>query len=221
MRAVAPGLAAPACTADPDRWFDRRRRTAALAACLGCPVRPGCAREALRTGAPWGMWAGVWIDGHPEQAVPHLRAIAADWPPRPRSIPRSAAPIAARPVRAPLPHRRPIARASIAALVAARSSGHCEVMTDGCTLGAQRELSRVVGRTVRAATSAAEVYAACGACAQALDSSPAVVHRGGYLLEPGTAAAGAPFHWRGTHWVLLGTAGDLLDAGELASVRSA
>ena len=60
---VSPAVAAESmnelpCQQDPDRWFDRADRTHALAACLACPVRSWCARQALRDRASWGMWAG-------------------------------------------------------------------------------------------------------------------------------------------------------------------
>ena len=219
---TAPSSAAAlACTVQPDRWFDRSDRTAALEACLRCPARRGCAREALRANATWGMWAGIWIDGALEPAARYLRAIAADWPPRPRpaaGVP-SAAPIMEDP--APLPRRRPIKRRSVAVVVAARASGHCEVMASGCQLTASRHLSRIAGRAAVDATSSAEVYCACGSCADAITSSTGLMQRCGYALELASAAPRVPFLWRGARWVLLGTGGELVEASERVAIRSA
>src|SRR5262245_43333428 len=64
------------CQADPERWFDRHHHADALAACRICPARVGCAHEALECHASWGLWAGVWIDGRHEDAMPHLHAVA-------------------------------------------------------------------------------------------------------------------------------------------------
>jgi hypothetical protein len=221
MTTSTAGATALACMVDPDRWFDRGHRTAALAACLRCPARRECAREALRAKATWGMWAGVWIDGTDEPTTRYLRAIAADWPPRPRPVEGMPAPVVAPYRPAPLPHRRPIVRRSVAMVVDARSSGHCEVMATGCTLTADRKRSRIVGRVVRNATSAAEVYCACGPCAEAINSSTALMRRCGYLVESVNAAATVPFHWRSARWVLLGTGGELVEVSERAVARSA
>jgi hypothetical protein len=219
---TAPAVTAPLpCTVDPERWFDRSDRTAALEACLRCPARHECAREALRANATWGTWTGIWINGELEPVARYLRAIAADWPPRPRSVEHVALSAPVPPDPAPLPRRRPIGRRSVAVVVAARASGHCEVMAPGCKLAADRQLSRVADRTVRGATSAAEVYCACCSCADAISSSPAHMRRCGYLVESANAAARIPFHWRGARWVLLGTGGELVDASERVAIRSA
>jgi hypothetical protein len=219
---TAPAVTAPlACTVDPDRWFTRSDRTHARAACLRCPARRSCAREALRANATWGMWAGIWIDGTGEPATRFLRAIAADWPPRPRSVERAAlsAPIPHDP--APLPRRPPITGRPVATVVAARASGHCEVMAEGCQLTADRQVSRIVGRAAHDATSAAEVFCACGTCADAATSSTGLMRRCGYVVESASAAARIPFYWRGARWMLLGTGGELVEADERVAARSA
>jgi len=219
---TAPAVTARlACTVDPDRWFARSGRTHALAACLICPARRGCAREALRANATWGMWAGIWIDGDAEPVARYLRAIAADWPPRPRSVERVAlsAPVPHDP--APLPRRPPITGRAVATVVAARASGHCEVMADGCKLTASRQLSRIADRTVHDASSAAEVFCACCSCADAISSSTGLTRGCGYVVQSAGAAARIPFHWRGARWVLLGTGGELVEASERAVTRSA
>jgi hypothetical protein len=209
------------CTVDPDRWFTRRDRTHALAACLRCPARRGCAREALRANATWGTWAGIWIDGELKPVARYLRAIAADWPPRPRSVEHVALPVPVPPDPAPLPRRRPIGRRSVAVVVAARAYGHCEVMALGCKLTADRQLSRIADRTVRDATSAAEVYCACRSCADAISSSPGLMRHCGYVVESASTAARIPFHWRGARWVLLATGGELVEISEPAVAASA
>jgi Transcription factor WhiB len=221
MTTSAAGAAPLACMVDPDRWFDRRGRTASLEACLRCPARRECAREALRAKATWGMWAGIWIDGTDEPTTRHLRAIAADWPPRPRSGERVPSPAATPRQPAPLPRRRPIVRRSVAVVVDARSSGHCEVMAKGCMLTPDRQLSRIGGRAVRDATCAAEVYCSCRSCADAIDSSTALMRRCGYLVESVDAAPTTLFHWRSARWVLLGTGGELVEISECAAARSA
>jgi Transcription factor WhiB len=219
---TAPAVTGPlACTVDPDRWFTRGDRTHALTACLRCPARRECAREALRANATWGMWAGVWIDGELEPVARYLRAIAADWPPRPRSVGQVALSAPVPPDPPPLPRRRPIGRRSVAVVVAARASGHCEVMAPGCKLTADRQLSRVADQTVRDASSAAEVYCACCSCADAISSSTGWTRGCGYVVESASAAARIPFHWRGARWVLLGTGGELVEASERAAIRSA
>ena len=214
-----------ACAVDPDRLFDRGDRTAALEACLRCPLRRECAREALRANATWGMWAGIWIDGTLEPAARHLRAIAADWPARPRSGRPVAPPAPITPDPAPLPRRRPMTRRSVAVVVAARASGHCEVMVEGCGLSAHRLLSRVARRSTRDATSPAEVYCACRSCADVVatstSSSTGLLRMCGYLVDSASLAARAPFHWRSARWVLLGAEGQLVEVGERAAARSA
>jgi hypothetical protein len=221
VTAPASAAAPLACAVDPDRWFARSDRTAALEACLRCPARRACAREALRANATWGMWAGIWIDGRREPAARYLRAIAADWPPHRQAAARvtSPAPIPRNP--APLPRRRPIAGRSVAVVVAARSSGHCEVMAQGCRITADRQLSRIVGQVSHDATSAAEVYCTCATCADAVTSSPDLMRRCGYVVESASMAPRVPFYWRGARWVLLGTGGQLAEASERAAARSA
>ncbi|WP_431236142.1 WhiB family transcriptional regulator (plasmid) [Mycolicibacterium psychrotolerans] len=157
--AVLPDLP---CQAEPDRWFDRDDRSRALIGCLACPVRGWCAREALRSKACWGMWAGVWIDGDHRDATDYLRA-AAEAPPAP--LPRSSA---RRRTNHPVP-QRPYAPAPARALIAARSSGHCEVMLDGCHYTGDVLLSRITGRPEPHSPTAAHGFLACDPCRSRLE----------------------------------------------------
>jgi hypothetical protein len=137
-------LPAPApCASSPERWMDRRDRAHALATYLQCPVRRWCAQEALRVQASWGMWAGVWIDGHLSPVAPLLRSVAT-----PAALPHvtsvAALPAGHVPVeRRPLPRRRaPRRPGSPHTAVLVRSSGHCEVMRAGCGLRPRSRQSR-------------------------------------------------------------------------------
>lgn len=212
MIEARPAAATPlACTLDPDRWFDRANRTTALEGCLRCPARRGCAREALRANASWGMWAGIWIDGRAKPAARYLAAIAADWPPRPRRIRHEAPPTPTPRDPIALPQRPAIVRRSTAAVVTARSSGHCEVMTSGCRLTADRQLSRVVDIDGRPEPTASELFCACGPCAQWVSAATESARAMGYLVASPAAAGHTPFRWRAARWVLLGSRGDLAE----------
>jgi hypothetical protein len=94
-------------------------------------------------------------------------------------------------------------------------------MAEGCQLTADRQVSRIVGRAAHDATSAAEVFCACGTCADAATSSTGLMRRCGYVVESASAAARIPFYWRGARWMLLGTGGELVEADERVAARSA
>lgn len=210
MTASPPAVTtAPPCSVDPDRWFDRTHRTAALEGCLCCRSRRWCAGEALRTNASWGMWAGIWIDGTSEAATRHLAAIAADWPPRPRTAHGELAPKPIPRGPTPLPQSPRIIRCTTAAVVAARSSGHCEIMTAGCQLSADRQLPRIADTDDHAALTASELFFACTSCAQWLSAATESAQAKGYLVASAAEAPNTPFHWRATRWVLLGARGEL------------
>ena len=196
-----------ACQRDPERWFDRRHRRAALAGCLVCPARSWCAREALACNASWGMWAGVWIDGRHRDAAPYLSAIATDdaapCDPRP--------PVASSTARhhppPPVPLRRPAAvlpsRSARAALLA-RSCGHCEVLTHSCRYTFDRVVHRCPTAPPGENPCPAKLFAACGTCAEIVARlQPQLATRAGYLVAAGCDPAAVPFRWRGTRWVLL------------------
>ena len=195
-----------ACQRDPDRWFDRRNRGDTLAQCLTCAARPRCAQEALRRRACYGMWAGVWIDGRHNDALPYLQAIAVD-----DSVPSAGPAVLAsstshEPV-APAPLRRPsvaVPLRSVSAAVLARSSGHCEVLAKGCRYTFDRLVSRCRSEPVIENPSPAQLFATCGTCAEivaCLDRQ--LAGRLGYVVDTGRDPAFVPFRWRGSRWVLL------------------
>ncbi|ULN44696.1 WhiB family transcriptional regulator (plasmid) [Mycolicibacterium crocinum] len=189
------------CHAEPDRWFDREDRSVALRGCLACPVRGWCAREALRTRASWGMWAGVWIDGQHRDAIGYLRSVAAAPPTpvvlhRPNGMVDKVAP------------QRRYASASPQALIAARSSGHCEVMLDGCRYSGDVLLSRVTGCPDPDLPTAAHGFLACPPCQSRLEQPARIAVRElGYRLHSPTEALTAPFYWRQSGWAILDPGG--------------
>ena len=194
-----------ACRLDPDRWFDRADRTHALAACLACPARSWCAREALSAKASWGMWAGIWIDGTLADAAHYLRAIAEDrpsaTPPPPATIHRIEPP--RRPVVIPRP-----ANHSVTAVITARSSGHCEIMAPECRLGLEAIASRIRGRSWHELPDAAAGYAVCLSCHAAVTRmEPRLSRQLGYIVDSPANAATIPFYWRQTRWMRLDSAG--------------
>jgi hypothetical protein len=198
--AVTPALP---CRAEPDRWFDRDDRTRALRACLACPARAWCAREALRSKASWGLWAGVWIDGDHSAAIGYLRDVA-DAPPAPlplrvaRSAPNAAAP------------QHPYAHAPAAALITARASGHCEVMLDGCRYTGDVLLSRITGRPDPDSPTAAHGFLACDPCRSRLEQPGRIATLElGYRLHSPTEVYTTAFFWRQSRWAILDPGGRL------------
>ena len=219
----APPLPPLACQGDPDRWFDRRRRRDALAGCLVCPARAGCAREALACGASWGMWAGVWIDGRHRDAAPYLKAIATDDSSPTDHHPPIAAPTPSRHPLPPAPLRRPSAmlpsRSARAALLA-RSCGHCEVFTQRCRYSFDRVVHRCPTRPLSENLCPAQLFAACEICAEMVAGlQPQLAARAGYRVAGGRDPASVPFLWRGSRWVLLDRDGWLTEIR--ADARSA
>jgi Transcription factor WhiB len=201
-----PRPGALACQGDPECWFDRRHRRDALAGCLACPARPHCAREALACNASWGMWAGVWIDGRHDVAAPYLGAIANDDAAQDDSR-LATAPSISTPPPPPVPLARPPARRpsrSVSAALLARSSGHCEVLTEHCRFSFDRVMHRCPARPHSENRCLAALFAACGACADIVTGlQPQLATRSGYLVATGRDLAAVPFHWRGSRWVLL------------------
>jgi hypothetical protein len=163
------------------------------------------------------MWAGVWIDGVHDDAVPYLRAIAKGDAAQPDH--RASAVVAT--VTSPPPpglllgpSTAPPVR-SVAAALLARSSGHCEVLAEGCRYSFDRTVSRRPSGAPLESASPAELFAACGYCAQVVASlQPRLATRSGYVLTPGRDPAAAPFHWRGSRWVILGRDGWLTEIGD-------
>ena len=192
-----------ACRAEPDQWFDRDSRSRALRGCLECPARGWCAREALRTKAYWGMWAGVWIDGKHSDARGHLQEIA-DVPPTP--LPRRGSRI---PSDQAAPQGR-YADAPAQALIAARSSGHCEVMLDGCRYTGDFMLSRITGARETDFPTAAYGFLACASCRSRLDQPGRIaLHELGYRLHSPAELHTVAFFWRQARWVILDPSGRL------------
>jgi hypothetical protein len=198
------------CQRDPDRWFNRADRTYALAGCLACPARSWCARQALGDDASWGMWAGVWIDGNLAEIAPYLQAIAETAQPTPP--PPTAPPLPTNTYRIEAPRRppviRPPAKHTVAAVITARSSGHCEVMAADCGLGLEAIASRIRGRHCQELADAAAGYAVCRACqAVVAQMEPRLSYQLGYIVESPASAARVPFFWRQSRWMRLDSAG--------------
>jgi hypothetical protein len=192
-----------ACRLHPDRWFDRADRTHALAACLACPARSWCAREALSAKASWGMWAGIWIDGTLADVAHYLRAIAED---RPSATPPPAATVhRIDPPRLPVVIARP-ANHSVAAVITARSSGHCEILAPGCRLSLDAIASRI--DCSQEPPDASGGYAVCRNCRVAVTGmEPRLRRRLGYTVDSLSATTSVPFCWRQSHWMRLDPAG--------------
>ena len=78
--AVGTAIATP-CINDPDRWIGGDKDPEPKALCrFACPRRRQCAKEALKTPAAYGVWAGVFIptEGRRRKlAMRQLRAVAA------------------------------------------------------------------------------------------------------------------------------------------------
>lgn len=217
-----PRSATLACQQDPERWFDRRRRGQALTHCLDCAVRPWCAHEALKCHAAWGVWAGVWIDGRHDDAAPYLQAIAADNAAPSDHHPQTASTNTSQALPAPAPGPAPLCRPtaaspprSVPAAVLARSSGHCEILTDSCRYTFDRVISRHRGQSPAENPSPAGMFAACAMCADIVARlAPQLATRSGYLVDGGRDPACVPFHWRGSRWVLLDRDGWLTELGQ-------
>ncbi len=193
------------CQRDPDRWFDPTDRTHALAGCLSCPARSWCARQALNDHATAGMWAGIWIDGDLAEVADYLQAIAdaapPSTPPPPTTIHHTEPPRR-------LPVIRPPARHTVAAVITARSSGHCEIMGPDCALGLEAIASRIQGRCGRELAGAAAGYAVCQSCQGAVARmEPRLSQQLGYIVDNLANAATVPFYWRQSRWMLLDSAG--------------
>jgi hypothetical protein len=204
--AATPGrLTELPCQRDPDRWFDRTDRTQALAGCLSCPARFWCAREALKAEASFGMWAGIWIDGNLADVKRHLRAIAegtsSACPPPATDVQRIDT--ARRP-----PVIRPPAKHTVAAVITARSSGHCEIMAPDCLLTLDAIASRIRSGCWHELPDAAAGYAVCRRCRAAVTRmEPRLSRQLGYIVDNSADAATVPFYWRQSRWMSLDSAG--------------
>lgn len=213
-----------ACHVDPDRWFDPTARAASLAACLGCPFRRWCAREALKWEPDWGMWAAVWINGDFDAVAHFFTAIATDTPlPRAHAVDMTNVPDRPSPI--PIPGSPtgvscgPPARSTPKVLVLARASGHCEIMSAGCTLSADTISSRLEDQ---ASGDASTLFAVCRQCANTLEQLDAhMAARVGYRVANSQVARAFPFLWRQTHRVLLGRDGSMRRVEDAAAATVA
>lgn len=202
----------PACAADPELWFDKSQTTHALRECLACPIRPWCAEEAIRIRASFGMWAGIFINENLPEVAPLLLAIAQSPADETGAGPD------------PAPQHRPPSGPSITspthrvnavlAAVWARSSGHCEIMTQHCRLTFDTLGSRVAGRDPWTLERASDAYAVCRPCAAALDAAePQFVERLGIVVRPPYEPAYTRFFWRQAQWVYLDGGSRICSAG--------
>ena len=176
------------------------------------------------------MWAGVWIDvPRSESAAAHLREIAGTPPPvDPAAVhlrivaasPTPAENAACRPPALEPRLGRPadgvLTDGQITGLVAARSSGHCEVMTSACTHGYDALESRTQG----AVRTSADLFATCSACRTTLTTlTDDVCGHYGYRVAWPDALFDAPFFWRQAHWVLLRADGSMAPVRSPKAVR--
>lgn len=213
------------CQVDPEGWFDRHHRADAVAECRSCPARRWCAREALQSRASWGVWAGVWIDGRHEDAAPHLRSIATGVLAQSAAVAavvigerlQDAAP-ASEPAHVPTPLRRPSGSpvpSSVMTAVLARSSGHCEVLAEGCRYTYDRLVSRRLGVAVEETSTPPELFAACNVCADIVAVlDPKMAANTGYVLDNQRDPTHVPFYWRRSRWVLLDRDGWLTEMAD-------
>jgi hypothetical protein len=202
------------CQLDPEGWFDPCDRAAAIADCHSCPARPWCAREALQCRASWGVWAGVWIDGRHEDAMAHLQAIATGALAQSFALAAVVIDERSREIassddrgRMSTALHRPGGSSparSVTNAILARSSGHCEVLAQGCRYTYDRLVSRHTAGGDTEASSPPALFAACSVCADmvsALDTKLAA--RLGYVTDAKQDPAHIPFYWRRSRWVLL------------------
>jgi hypothetical protein len=146
------------------------------------------------------MWAGIFIDDNLEQVTPLLRAIAHPAEPQRDEIPRRVPPPTEPSITTP-PTRR---RNAVLSAVAARSCGHCEIMTQHCRLTSDTLGSRIPGRDAWTLERASDVYAVCRPCAAALAAAqPQFVERLGIVVRPPYEPAYTRFFWRQARWVYL------------------
>jgi hypothetical protein len=151
------------------------------------------------------MWAGVWIDHNLADVAHYLQAIAQAAPPTPPPPARTTDGIEA-------PRRPPVicppAEHTVAAMITARSSGHCEIMAPECRLGLEAIASRIRGRTWHELPDPAAGYAVCRRCQAAVAGmEPRLSHQLGYIVHKPANAATVPFYWRQNRWMRLDSAG--------------
>lgn len=203
------------CQRHPGDWFDRSRQTFTRRHCLNCTGRGACAATALRIRPDHGMWAGIWIDGD-FAAKRHLLAGRAPTPPP--AVPPPAGDALSTPRRAPRgARRRRVGRLcttapppQLAALVAARASGHCEIMAPACTYAQSAIFTRRRGAVPDTLSSPADAVVACANCIDLIERTelPTALDLG-YLVDARTASTAVAMYWRQHRWVYLDTRGRL------------
>jgi Transcription factor WhiB len=213
-----------ACQRDPERWFDRTDRTRTLAGCLRCPARQWCAGEALVVRPVFGMWAGIWIDRNFADVAHYLHAIAETAPAA--TPPPQTATVTAVPVCVPAAPQRRVAirvsadRTSVAALITARSSGHCEIMAPNCLLDSDGVCSRIRRRSPSELRDPTAGYVACRRCRSVVTNMHRqLAHRLGYLVDARRDPAGVPFYWRLSRWMMLDSGGSAVPAPDSLNGR--
>lgn len=201
------------CARDPARWLDpeQQRRTRRL--CLSCPRLALCRKQTLDDAPLHGMWAGVWID-HDFETKRHLLAL---MPPQ-ALLPRLEGPPPT-----PLVSALPVMNITTeaAALVAARASGHCEILAPACLLRQQLIFNRRIdlGHDCAPADSPAEALAVCENCADLIEHTD--IHTAqqlGYITTAQHPSPSAPMFWRQRRWLLLDHFGRLHPVSTLSSL---
>lgn len=207
------------CAQHPADWLDPRRRTHTARRCLTCRALTRCATDAQRMRPDYGMWAGVWIDGDFARKQ-HLFALA-------RSDPETTEPVELQhdratpptPTRAVRPRRvgalcTSPAPPTIAALITARASAHCEIMAPACTYTQTAIFSRRRTGTPSQLSSPAEAVAACANCIDLIEHTALPIALDlGYIVNARSCASTVALWWRQRHWIHLDTRGGLNPAG--------
>lgn len=206
------------CLQHPGDWSNPKRRALTARQCRSCPSLASCAAAALHNQPTHGMWAGIWIDGDFADNQRLLTLIAAGLSPTP--APEPTAPQVVSPTPHP-PHRcgsrrrvgtlaTATAEPAVAALITARSSGHCEVMAPGCTY----QQATIFLRRRRGATtslcSPADAIAACLNCVDLIEHTdlPTALDLG-YVVDPRSCTSTTAMLWRHHRWSYLDTRGRL------------
>ena len=154
------------------------------------------------------MWAGIWIDGNLADVAHYLQAIAEGKtpttpPPATNITPANRTETPQPPVTITAP-----AKHTVAAVITARSSGHCEILAPGCRLHLEAIASRARDLGSHELPDAAAGYAVCRSCQAAVDRmEPRLSYQLGYLVDNPANAAAVPFYWRQTRWLRLDSAG--------------
>ncbi|MEE6140650.1 hypothetical protein SKC41_30615 [Mycobacterium sp. 050128] len=177
------------------------------------------------------MWAGVWIDGD-FPTKKHLLGLAS-WPTAnteavaSQPVPPSAAPAT---THASRPGRRARVRKlvltapapAIAEQIAARASGHCEIMAPACTFEQAAIFSRRRRPHPQPLGSPADAIAACRNCIDLIEHTdiPTALDLG-YLVDPRSTTSTTAMLWRQHRWVYLDTHGRLHDTDDLTVTHTA